>query len=204
MQQKKIICKCDKKKKKAAVLAVTLLLTAVLTSACGVGGKSNEDSVSEDTDQKTELPMIPLEETFLSYEGECGYTLWYPETLQPVTLYGYEGFASKEDPKAEVLIVPQAEEMELDVSYLEEAAGNFRVSGEYEQVTVSEIKKLTAENKNISIHMLEVVHDGDMERFYIVKGEEQTLLLTVSLEEEAVELWKAKITKMIQTISFDS
>lgn len=144
------------------------------------------------------------EDAKIQYISEHGYSLWYPESLQAVTIYDYEGFSSKEAPSAEILIVPANNSIDFDDAYLEEASGNYRVSREYEHVTVSEIKNLTSEDEHVSIHMLEVIYDGDMKRFYIVKGEEQTLLITVSLEEDAVEAWKAVITKMIQSITFET
>lgn len=146
---------------------------------------------------------IKAETLKLQYISEQGYRLWYPVGLEAETIYDFEGFSTKEGPKVQILIVPQAEGMEYNDTYLTEAASNYRISGEYEQVTVSDVKNLTSESDNVRIHMLEVVHDGDMERFYIVSDGSQTLLITVSLEAEAVEEWKADITKMIQSISFE-
>lgn len=139
----------------------------------------------------------------LEYISENGYRLRYPEDLFPENLYDFEKFSTQEGPKAEILIVPQAEGFAYDDDYLEEAAGSYRFSREYRNVTISEVKKLTSGSEDVSIRMLEVVHDEDMERFYIVDGNDHTLLITVSLEADAVEKWKATITKMIQTIAFE-
>lgn len=146
---------------------------------------------------------IETEDTEIQYLSDQGYSLWYPENLKPKEINGYDGFWDSEESKVEIVIVPQETDRSLDDDYLKEAAGNYRVSGEYKVVTVSEVKKLISADKNIAIRMIEVVHDGDMNRFYIVRGKKQMLLITVSLKEEAVEKWKTTITNMVQTITFD-
>lgn len=146
---------------------------------------------------------IETVDTEIQYLSDQGYSLWYPENLKPKAINGYEGFQDLEESKVEIVIVPQETDRSLDDDYLKEAAGNYRASGEYKVVTVSEVKKLTSVDKNIAIRMIEVVHDGDMNRFYIVREKKQMLLITVSLKEEAVEKWKTKITNMVQTITFD-
>lgn len=145
-----------------------------------------------------------IEETYteVQYISDDGFTLWYPENLLASTINGHEGFTNKAEPSAQVIIVPEGD-MELDDSYLKEAAGNYKSSGEYKKVTVSKVKKLNADTKGVSIRMIEVVHDGDVERFYIVKGEASALLITVSMVEEAVEGWGERINAMIQTIAFE-
>ncbi len=152
---------------------------------------------------ETEIEGVETAYTEIQYFSDQGYSLWYPENLKPENINGYDGFLDSEDSNVEIIIVPQESDLSLDDEYLKEAAANYRVSGEYKVVTVSKVKNLTSEDRNVTIRMIEVVHDGDMNRFYIVEGKEQMLLITVSLEEEAVEEWKTKITKMVQTIIFD-
>lgn len=147
-----------------------------------------------------------MEETYteIQYISENGYMIWYPENLLASTINGHEGFlykAEREEPYAQVTIVPEGE-MDLDDSYLKEAAGNYKSSGEYKKVTVSKVKKLNADAKDVSIRMIEVVHDGDADRFYIVKGKDSALLITASMTEEALEGWGERINAMIQTITF--
>lgn len=142
--------------------------------------------------------------TEVQYISENGYSLWYPENILASTINGHEGFQYKADgdePAVQVTIVPEGE-MDLDDSYLKEAAGNYKSSGEYKKVTVSKVKKLTADSKDVTIKMIEVVHDGDADRFYIVKGKESALLITASMAEEALEGWGERINAMIQTIEF--
>lgn len=146
------------------------------------------------------------EETYteIQYISDNGYMLWFPENMMAVTIHGHEGFtnkASSDETSSEVIIVPEGE-MELDDSYLKEAAGNFKSSGEYKKVTVSKVKTLNSDNKNVTIRMIEVVHDDTADCFYIVKGKDQALLVTASMRTEALEGWGARINKMIQTIEF--
>ena len=142
--------------------------------------------------------------TEIRYISDEGFALWYPENMMAATIHGHEGFTNKAasgESSAEVLIVPEGE-MKLSDSYLKEAAGNFKSSGEYKKVTVSKVKSLTADDKNVKIRMIEVVHDETADCFYIVQGKEQALLITVSLDAEALEGWGARINKMIQSIEF--
>lgn len=140
--------------------------------------------------------------TEIEYVSSNGYTIWYPESLQPEMLNGFEGFVLREDQETQVIIVPQTGEMKLNDSYLKEAAGNFKSSGKYQKVTVSKIQKLKAEDEKVSIRMIEVVHDDTADRFYLVKGNEKVLLITASMKAEALEGLGARIDEMIKTISF--
>ena len=149
-----------------------------------------------------EIEGIEEEYTEIQYISENGYTVWFPESMMPVTIYGHEGFTNGAEPSAQVLIVPEGE-MELDESYLKEAAGNFKSSGEYKKVTVSKVKKLKADSEDVTIKMIEAVHDDTADRFYIVQGEESALLITATMDKEALEGWGARINAMIQTISFE-
>ena len=92
--------------------------------------------------------------------------------------------------------------MKLTDSYLKEAAGNFKVSGEYKKVTVSKIKNLKAEDKNVKIKMIEVVHDDTADRFYIIEGKDLALLVTASMTKESLEGMGTRIDKMLQTVTF--
>lgn len=146
------------------------------------------------------------EETYteIRYISENGFALWYPENMIAETIHGHEGFTnqtSSDQTSSEVIIVPEGE-MKLNDTYLKEAAGNFKSSGEYKKVTVSKVKSLTSEDQNVKIRMIEVVHDDTADCFYIVQGKEQALLITASLRTEALEGWGAKINKMIQSIVF--
>ena len=147
-----------------------------------------------------------VEETYteIQYISENGYTLWYPENMTAVTIHGHEGFTnqtSSDETSSEVIIVPGGD-MELDDSYLKEAAANFKSSGEYKKVTVSKVKTLKTDDKNVKIRMIEVVHDDTADRFYIVKGKDQALLITASMMTEGLEGWGERINAMIQTITF--
>ena len=142
--------------------------------------------------------------TEVQYISKNGYTLWYPETMTPVTIHGHEGFTnltSGDETASEVIIVPEGD-MSLDEEYLKEAADNFKASGEYKKVTISKIKTLKSEDKNVKIKMIEVVHDETAHRFYMVKGQNQAVLITVSLQKEALKDWGVRISQMIQTITF--
>ncbi len=86
-----------------------------------------------------------MEETFteIEYISDEGFTIWYPDyILEPYKIYNHEGFVvpgQGEDSLTKVILVPE-DDMELTDSYLKEAAGNFKSSGEYKKVTVSKIK----------------------------------------------------------------
>lgn len=148
---------------------------------------------------------IEEEYTEIQYQSEDEYTIWYPETLTPTTVAGHTGFlyaGEGEEPGVQVLIVPEYELEHLNESYLKEAAGNFKSSGEYKKVTVSKVKTLKSESKNVTIKMIEVVHDDTADRFYIVQGKKEALLITVSMSAESLEGWGKRINAMIQTITF--
>ena len=156
--------------------------------------------------RKATIKIDGTEENYteVQYISKNGYTLWYPETMMPVTIHGHEGFknlTSGDEIASEVIIVPEGD-MSLDEDYLKEAADNFKASGEYKKVTISKIKTLKSEDKNVNIKMIEVVHDDTAHRFYMVKGQEQAVLITVSLQKESLEDWGVRISQMIQTITF--
>ncbi len=50
--------------------------------------------------------------------------------------------------------------------------------------------------------MIEVVHDDTADRFYIVEGKNNALLVTVSMTKESLEGMGARVSKMLQTITF--
>ena len=106
-----------------------------------------------------------------------------------------------DDSLVKVLLVPEGD-MKLTDDYLKEAAGNFKSSGEYKKVTVSKVKTLKSESEDVKIRMIEVVHDDTADRFYIVEGKEQALLVTASMTKESLEGMGARITKMLGTITF--
>lgn len=188
-----------------------ILVLVMMIAFVGIVSIMNKEQTAPVNDQQPEvIPTAELEKegtenayTEIQYISGQGYQLRYPENLKLSSLSGYDRFTDLDEANVEMILVPQEIEMDLNDEYLKEATGNYRISGEYDVVSVSDVKNLTSDDKDISIHMIEVVHDGDMDRFYIVKGQEQTLLITVSLKEEAVEEWKAKITKMVQSITFD-
>jgi hypothetical protein len=93
--------------------------------------------------------------------------------------------------------------MKLNDAYLKEAAGNYKVSGEYKKVSISKVKTLKAEDKNVKIKLIEVVHDDTADCFYIVETKDQALLITTTYGAEGLEGWSARINKMIQTITFN-
>lgn len=150
-----------------------------------------------------EITLEGMEEEYteVQYLSENGYSIWYPERLQPGTINGHEGFFDKENPEAEVSIVPEGE-MELTESYLKKAAGKFKSSGEYKKVTVSKIQKLKADSKDVTIKKIQVVHDDTADCFYIVRGKDHALLITSSMQEEALEGLGARVDQMIRTITF--
>ncbi len=147
------------------------------------------------------------EESFteVEYISKEGFTLWYPEyILEPYKIYSHEGFVLPnmgDQSSVKVTLVPE-DDMELDESYLEEAAGNFKSSGEYKKVKISKIKTLKADDKNVKIKMIEVVHDDTADRFYFIEGKKNALLVTVSMTTESLEGMGARVNKMLQTISF--
>lgn len=153
------------------------------------------------------IKLEGMEESFteVQYVSNAGFTIWYPEyILEPYKLNGYDGFVvpgQGTDSLVKVTLVP-SEEVDLDQSFLKEAAGNFKSSKEYKKVTISKIKSLSAADKNVSIKTIEVVHDDTADRFYLVKGKEHVLLVTVSMPKEALEGMGARINQMLGTISF--
>lgn len=152
------------------------------------------DDAGDEKDQYTEIRYI----------SENGFSLWYLEDMTAMTIHGHEGFTNKAGNAAqlaEMIIVPEGG-MELNDSYLKEAAGNFKSSGEYKKVTVSKVKSLTAEDENVKIRMIEVVHDDTADCFYIVQGKDQALLITVSMGTEALENMGGRINHMIGSIKF--
>ena len=145
------------------------------------------------------------EYTEIQYISDEGFTIWYPEyILEPYKIYNHEGFVipgQGDESQVKVLLVPEGD-MKLTDSYLKEAAGNFKVSGEYKKVTVSKIKTIKADDKNVKIKMIEVVHDDTADRFYIIEGKELALLVTASMTKESLEGMGTRITKMLQTVTF--
>ncbi len=150
---------------------------------------------------KITLEGTEEEYTEIQYLSENGYSVWYPEGLLPATINGHEGFLYKENPEAEISIVPEGE-MELTDSYLKKAAGKFKSSGEYKKVTVSKIQKLKADSKDVTIKKIQVIHDDTADCFYIVRGKDNVLLITSSMQEEALEGLGARVDQMIRTITF--
>ena len=152
-----------------------------------------------------EIEGIKEEYIEVQYISENGYELWFPGSMMPATIHGHEGFTNKaaaDEPSAQVILVPEGD-MKLNDAYLKEAAGNYKDSGEYKKVTISKVKTLKADDKNVKIKMIEVVHDDTADRFYIVENKEQALLITATMSAEGIEGWGARIDKMIQTITFN-
>lgn len=152
-----------------------------------------------------EIEGIQEEYIEVQYISENGYELWFPGSMMPATIHGHEGFTNKaaaDESSAQVIFVPEGD-MKLNDSYLKEAAGNYKDSGEYKKVTISKIKTIKADDKNVKIKMIEVVHDDTADRFYIVENKEQALLITATMSAEGIEGWGARINKMIQTITFN-
>ena len=157
-------------------------------------------------ERKVVLQIDDQEDTYteVQYISADGFSVWYPENMQPINQFGHEGFAVKDENGeniVQVIIVPETE-MEVDDDYLKEAAGNFKVSGAYKKVTVGKVQKLQAESKDVTIKSIEVVHDDTADCFYVVKAKDQTLLVTVSLTVEALESMGARIDYMMQGITF--
>ena len=152
-----------------------------------------------------EIEGIKEEYIEVQYISENGYELWFPGSMMAETIHGHEGFTNKaaaDEPSAQVILVPEGD-MKLNDAYLKEAAGNYKDSGEYKKVTISKVKTLKADDKNVKIRMIEVVHDDTADRFYIVENKEQALLITATMSAEGIEGWGARIDKMIQTITFN-
>ena len=144
--------------------------------------------------------------TEVQYISDNGYSLWFPEMLMASTIHGHEGFINKPaegESNVQIILVPEGD-MTLNEAYLKEAAGNFKASGEYKKVTVSKVKTLKAEDKNVTIKMIEVVHDDTADRFYMVKGKDAAVLVTVTLDKIGLEDWGVRVNKMIQTITFET
>ena len=144
--------------------------------------------------------------TEVQYISDNGYTLWFPENMTASTIHGHEGFQNQPtegEGNVQVILVPEGD-MTLNESYLKEAAGNYKESGEYKKVTVSKVKTLKAEDNNVTIKKIEVVHDDTADRFYMVKGKEAALLITVTMDKEALEGWGVRVDHMIQTIGFET
>ena len=143
--------------------------------------------------------------TEIQYISDEGFIIWYPEyILEPYKIHNHEGFVvpgQGDDSLVKVTLVPEGE-MKLTDSYLKEAAGNFKSSGEYKKVTVSKVKTLKSESEDVKIRMIEVVHDDTADRFYIIEGKEQALLGTVSMTKESLEGMGERVNKMLQTITF--
>lgn len=154
---------------------------------------------------KIKIEGIEEEYTEIQYISDAGFSIWYPDyILEPYKLHNHDGFVvpgQEEDSLVKVLLVPEGD-MKLTESYLKEAAGNFKASGEYKKVTVSKIKTIKADDKNVKIKMIEVVHDDAADRFYIIEGKESALLVTASMTKESLEGMGARITKMLQTVTF--
>ena len=163
-----------------------------------IGAEPEKRTILDDTGDAKE------QYTEIRYISENGFSLWYPEDITAMTIHGHEGFTNKAGNAAqlaEMIIVPEGD-MKLDDSYLKEAAGNFKSSGEYKKVTVSKVKSITPEDKNVKIRMIEVVHDDTADRFYIVQGKNQGLLITVSMGTEALENIGGKINHMVGSVEF--
>lgn len=157
-------------------------------------------------ERKVVLKVKGEEETYteIQYISADGFSVWYPETMQPISQFGHEGFAVKDEKGENIVqvIITCEKEMDVDDDYLKEAAGNFKVSGAYKKVTVGKIQKLQAEAKDVIIKTIEVVHDDTADRFYAVKGKDLTLLVTVSMTKEALETMGARIDYMMKGITF--
>ena len=154
---------------------------------------------------KIKIEGVEEEYTEIQYISTEGFSLWYPDyILEPYKIYNHEGFVvpgQGEDSQVKVLLVPEGD-MKLTDSYLKEAAGNYKSSGEYKKVTISKIKTIKADDKNVKIKMIEVVHDDTADRFYIIEGKNSALLVTVSMTKESLKGMGTRITKMLQTVTF--
>ena len=154
---------------------------------------------------KIKIEGIEEEYTEIQYISAEGFSIWYPDyILEPYKIYNHDGFVvpgQGEDSQVKVLLVPEGD-MKLTDSYLKEAAGNYKASGEYKKVTISKIKTIKADDKNVKIKMIEVVHDDTADRFYIIEGKNSALLVTVSMTKESLKGMGTRITKMLQTVTF--
>lgn len=154
---------------------------------------------------KIKIEGLEEEYTEVQYISNEGFSIWYPDyILEPYKIHNHEGFVipgQGDDSQVKVILVPEGD-MKLTDSYLKEAAGNYKVSGEYKKVTVSKIKTIKADDKNVKIKMIEVVHDDTADRFYIIEGKEMALLVTASMTKESLEGMGTRITKMLQTVTF--
>jgi hypothetical protein len=154
---------------------------------------------------KIKIEGIEEEYTEIQYISAEGFSIWYPDyILEPYKIYNHDGFVvpgQGEDSQVKVLLVPEGD-MKLTDSYLKEAAGNYKSSGEYKKVTISKIKTIKADDKNVKIKMIEVVHDDTADRFYIIEGKNSALLVTVSMTKESLKGMGTRITKMLQTVTF--
>ena len=154
---------------------------------------------------KIKIEGVEEEYTEIQYISAEGFSIWYPDyILEPYKIYNHDGFVvpgQGEDSQVKVLLVPEGD-MKLTDSYLKEAAGNYKSSGEYKKVTISKIKTIKADDKNVKIKMIEVVHDDTADRFYIIEGKNSALLVTVSMTKESLKGMGTRITKMLQTVTF--
>ena len=154
---------------------------------------------------KIKIEGVEEEYTEIQYISAEGFSIWYPDyILEPYKIYNHDGFVvpgQEEDSQVKVLLVPEGD-MKLTDSYLKEAAGNYKSSGEYKKVTISKIKTIKADDKNVKIKMIEVVHDDTADRFYIIEGKNSALLVTVSMTKESLKGMGTRITKMLQTVTF--
>jgi hypothetical protein len=157
--------------------------------------KKKKEKVKDKEETYTEIQYISAE----------GFSIWYPDyILEPYKIYNHDGFVvpgQGEDSQVKVLLVPEGD-MKLTDSYLKEAAGNYKSSGEYKKVTISKIKTIKADDKNVKIKMIEVVHDDTADRFYIIEGKNSALLVTVSMTKESLKGMGTRITRMLQTVTF--
>lgn len=150
---------------------------------------------------KITIEGIEEEYTELQYISGSGYSVWYPENLTVSATNGHDSFQYREAADTEITIVPGGD-MKLTDSYLKELAGNYQSSGEYQKVTVSKVQKLKADSDDVTIKMIQVVHDDTADRFYVVKDQDNALFITASMQAEALEGLGERINAMIQTIAF--
>ncbi len=159
--------------------------------------------------REAKIKLEGVEETYteLKYVSKQGYEIWYPENLLATTINGREGFIYKTDSDETIvqLTLVSGEEMKLNNKFLEETAENYKTSKEFKKVKISEIQKLTPDNKDISsIRMISVTHDDSVSRFYVVKGgDDQVYLITLNMPAEAIEGWGARIDEMVKNMTFE-
>ena len=166
------------------------------------------DDIGVEPEKREAFIQIEDEEesfTEVQFISSAGYSIWYPEyILEPFKILNHDGFVipgQGNDSLVKVTMVPEGE-MELDEEYLQEAASNFKDSGEYKKVKVSKIKTLKAEDKDVTIKRIQVVHDDTADCFYLIKGKDSGLLVTVSMTEESLEGMGLRVDKMLQTVTF--